>query len=236
MRTRHEAAVNAGNQGVGTQTIGAVIAVFTFSASEDPRNARRLLEIYPEPPHCVVHAGENLHGRVAWIVAYELLVDFKYSFKLAVERCAIDVGEIEIDHRLAIDPEAMLIDNLVDGASGHVAWHQISVLRIPLLEEVPALRFGNALRIALVAGGLWYPNAATFAARGLRHEPQLVISGNRGWMHLDKLAVRVVRALLIQRRLCRSGADNRVCRFSENGSDAARCDNYCVSREGADFH
>ena len=55
-------------------------------------------------------------------------------------------------------------------------------------------------------------------------------------MHLDEFAVRVMRTLLIQRRLGRSGADDRVCGFSEDRSDAARGHNHSVGREGADLH
>ena len=100
-----------------------MIAVLALSAGIDPGNTRRLPEIHPKTAHGVVHTGEDLHGSVARIVADELLVNLKYSFKFAIKRRAIDVGQIEVDHRLSIDAEAMLIDNFVDRARGYVARH-----------------------------------------------------------------------------------------------------------------
>ncbi len=60
-----------------------------------------------------MHAGEDLHGDFARVVADELLVDFEDAFELAVQRCAIDVGEVEVDHGLAVDAEAVLVDDFV---------------------------------------------------------------------------------------------------------------------------
>src|SRR5271167_767188 len=55
-------------------------------------------------------------------------------------------------------------------------------------------------------------------------------------MHLDELAIRVVRALLINSRLCRAGADHRVGALAEDGPDTAGSENDRVGREGADLH
>src|SRR2546423_8474844 len=100
-----------------------MVAVFTLPAGEDPSNARSLREIYPEPAHRVVHAGEDLHRSVARIIPHKLFVDLKYSFKFAIECRAIDVSEIQIDHGLAVDAEPMLINHFMDGASGDIARH-----------------------------------------------------------------------------------------------------------------
>ena len=42
-------------------------------------------------------------GTFRGIVAYELLVDFENAFQLAVEHLAVDVRQVEIDHRLAVN-------------------------------------------------------------------------------------------------------------------------------------
>ena len=55
-------------------------------------------------------------------------------------------------------------------------------------------------------------------------------------MHLDKLAVCVVAALLVKRRLSGSGADDGIRRFAENCADASSRDNDGVSRKDAYFH
>ena len=55
-------------------------------------------------------------------------------------------------------------------------------------------------------------------------------------MHLYELAVGVIRALLIQGRLRRSGADHRVGGLAEDCADAARADDHGVAREDVDFH
>src|SRR5205814_1470778 len=132
----------------------------------------------------------------------KLLVNFQNAFELAVEGGAINVGEIEIDHRLAINAEVVFINHLEDGAGRNVPWNQIAVLRIPLLEEIPTIFFRNRIRITLVAECPWYPDPPAFAARRLRHQPQLVFTRNRSWMDLNKFTVDVITSLLIQGRLC----------------------------------
>ena len=207
-----------------------------FAGGEEAGDVGHLVEVDPEAAHGVVHAGEDLHGHFARIVADELLVDFENAFELAVERLAIDVGEVEVDHRLAVDAEAVLVDHLVNGARGHVARDEVAVLRIPLFEEVEALGLGNLLEGALVAGRARHPDAAAFAAGRLRHEAQLVFAGNGGGMDLDEFAVGVVRALLEDGGLRRAGADDGVGALAEDGADAAGGEDDGVGREGAQLH
>ena len=209
-RPGYESAKDAGHQRIRAQAVRAVILVFALAGGIDAGNVGGLVEVHPQPAHGVVHAGEDLHRRVARIVADKLLVDLENAFELAVEDLAVDVGQVEIDHRLAVDAEVVLVDHLVNGAGGDVARHQVAVLRIPLFQEVPALGFGDALGSRLSPGVSRNPDAAAFAARRLRHQAQLVFARNGCGVHLDELAVGVVRALLIQRRLRRAGADHGI--------------------------
>src|ERR1019366_1280211 len=101
-------------------------------------------------------------------------------------------------------------------AGRDVAGHEVAVLGIPLLEEVPAIAFRNALEVALVALLARDPHAATFTAGRFRHQAQLVFSRNASRVHLDELAVTVVSALMIESRLRRSGADHRVGGLAED--------------------
>ena len=151
IRAGDEASKDARHQRVRAQAVGAVVLVFALAGGVDAGDVRGLLVIDPEAAHGVVHARENLHGRDARIDADKLLVDFENAFQLAVERLGVDVGEVEVDHRLAVDAEVVLVDDLEDFAGGHIARDQVAIFRIPLFEEVPALFFRNGFGIALVA-------------------------------------------------------------------------------------
>ncbi len=158
-----------------------MVLIFALAGGKDAGDVGHLVEVDPQAAHGVVHAGEDLHGHIARVVADELLVDFENAFELAIEGLAVDVGEVEIDHRLAVEAEAVFVDDLVNGARGHVARNEVAVLRVPLFEEVPALGLGNLLYGALVAGRARHPDAATFAAGRFGHQAQLVFAGNATW-------------------------------------------------------
>src|SRR6185312_14159427 len=187
-----------------------MVLILAFARGKNSLNVRGLIEVHPQAAHGVVHPGENLHRSLARVVAEELFVDLQDSFELAVERGAINVREVEIDHRLAVNAEIVLENDLEDGTRGYVARHQVSILRIPFLEEVPAFLFWNQNRVALVSELFWDPYAPALTTRRLRHQAQLIFTGNAGRVHLNKLAVGVVAALLIESRLGRAGADNRI--------------------------
>ena len=231
-----ESAEDATDERVRAEAVGAVVLVFAFARGKEAGDVGHLVEVDPEAAHGVVHAGEDLHGHFAGIVADELLVDFEDAFELAIQRFAIDVGEVEVDHRLAVDAEAVLVDDLVDGAGGDVARNEVAVFRIPLFEEVEALGLGNLLDGTLVAGSARNPDAAAFAAGRFRHEAKLVFAGNGGGMDLDEFAVGVVGALLEDGGLRGAGADDGVGALAEDGADAAGGENDCVGGEGAQFH
>src|SRR5580693_8774145 len=55
-------------------------------------------------------------------------------------------------------------------------------------------------------------------------------------MHLNKLAIRVVASLLIQRGLRRPGTDYGICGLAEDGAASAGGNNNGVGGEGSDFH
>ena len=211
--------------------------VVALAGGEDAGDVGQLVEVDPEAAHGVVHAGEDLHGNFARVVADELLVDFENAFELAVESLAVDVGEVEIDHRLAVDAQAVLVDDLEDGAGGDVARDEVAVLGIPLFEEVPAVGLGNAASAARLSSLLARnPDAAAFAAGRLGHQAQLVFAGDGGGVDLDELAVGVVGALLVEGGLRGAGADDGVGGLAEDGSVAAGADDDRVGREGADLH
>ena len=211
VRSSDESAENARGQRIRAQPIRAVILILALACGENSRNVGRLVEVHPQAAHGVMHARENLHWRGARIVAHKLLINFQNTFKLSVERGAVNVGQVKINHRLAIDAEVLLVNNFKNGAGRDISRYQVAILRIPLFEEIPALVLRNTLGIALVARILRDPYPSPFAAGRLRHQPQFVFSRDRSRVNLDELAVGVITALLIECRLCRPSADNGIC-------------------------
>ena len=55
-------------------------------------------------------------------------------------------------------------------------------------------------------------------------------------MHLDELAIRVVRALLVDRSLGRAGADDGVGAFAEDSAYTACGQDDGIGVKGANFH
>ena len=157
VRPSHEPAVDARHQRIRAQAVGAVILILAFARGVQALDVGALLKVHPQAAHGVVHAGEDLHGRVARIVADKLFVDLENALQLAIEGGAVDVRQVEIDHRLPIDAEVEFVNYFVDGTGSDIARHQVAILGIPLFQEVPALAFRNALGIALVARLAWAP-------------------------------------------------------------------------------
>ena len=118
-----ETSEDARHQRVRAEPVGAVILVFAFTRREHSRNVGGLLVVHPQAAHGVVHAGEDFHGHVARIVADKLLVNFQNAFEFAIKHLAIDVSQVEIDHRLAVNAEAVLIHNFENCTRSHVARH-----------------------------------------------------------------------------------------------------------------
>ncbi len=133
-------------------------------------------------------------------------------------------------------PMLCFVDDLEDLASGDVTGDEVAVLGVALLEEVPAVGFGDGLGGALVVAVLGDPDAAAFAAGGLGHEAELVFAGDGGGVDLDELAVGVVGALLIEGGLGGAGADYGVGGLAEDCSVAAGADDDGVGGEGAGLH
>ncbi len=153
LRAGDEASVDAGEEGVGAEAVGAVDGVIGFACCKDAGDVGLLVEVDPEAAHGVVHAGEDLHGDFAGVVADELLVDFEDAFELVLAFWR-EVREVEVDHGLAVDAHVVFVDDFEDVAGGDVAGDEVAVLGVPLFEEVPAVGFGDGLGCALVVRSL----------------------------------------------------------------------------------
>src|SRR5882724_8595034 len=113
-----------------------MVLILALASGEDAGDVGHLVEIDPKSAHGVMHAGEYLHGDFARVVADELLIDLKDAFELAVERGGINVCEVEIDHLLAVNAQALFEDNVMDLTCGNVTRDKVAVLGILLFEEV----------------------------------------------------------------------------------------------------
>src|SRR5208283_2114177 len=87
-----EAAVDAGEEGVCAEAIGPMDGIVGLARGEDSGDVGVLTVVDPEAAHGVVHAGEDLHGDFARVVADELLVDFEYAFKFTIQSLTINVS------------------------------------------------------------------------------------------------------------------------------------------------
>ncbi len=235
LRAGDETSVDAGEERVGSEPVGSVDGIVGLARGEDAGDIGLLVEVNPQAAHGVVHAGEDLHGNFARVVTDELLVDLENAFELVLP-FGREVGDVEVDHGLTVDSHAVLVDDLEDGAGGDVAWDEVAVLGVPLLEKVPAIGFGDRLGGAFVVLVFGNPDATAFAAGRLRHQTELIFARDRGGVNLDELAVGVVGALLVEGRLRGAGAHHGVRRFAEDGSVAARADDDGVGGEGAKLH
>ena len=155
-----------------------MIIVFSLAGCKDARDVGHLIEVNPQAAHGVVHAREDLHRYFARIVADKLFVNFEDALKLTVQCFLIYMGQVEVDHWLPIDAQAVLVHHLMDRTRSDITRHQVAVLGIPLFEEVPAIGRGNAVGWTRIVQLLRHPHPATLAACGFRHQAQLVFAGD----------------------------------------------------------
>src|SRR5690242_2787627 len=106
-------------------------------------------------------AGEDTHRHVTRIVADKHLVDFEYRAELSVQNFRGNVRQVQIDLVLAADTHAVDAD-LKYLARGDVAWHEVAISGIFLLEEIQTFALGNRCRRPCVAFGARHPNTPAF--------------------------------------------------------------------------
>src|SRR5258705_10360329 len=165
------------------------------------------------------------------IIAHKHFVNFKDRAKFSVQSLRGNMRQIEVD--LVFSADALAFDtDLENFAGGDVARNEISVGRKLLLEKIPTFVFRYRRRRSCLARFARHPNPAAFAACGLRHQPQLVFTGNRSGMDLDKLAVRILRALLVTSGDSTAGANHRVGRLAINQTWSPGSHDHSVGGKG----
>src|SRR5262249_14185998 len=134
------------------------------------------------------------------------------------------------------DTAMLVVASPEKGAGSDVARDQVAVSRVHALQEVVALALRDTLGIAAVFGILRNPYTASFAARALGDEAQLVGPGDRGRVDLDELAVGVDGPLSIGRRSRGPRANDAVGGPAEDDAGPTGCEAHRIPRKGADLH
>ena len=130
-------------------------------ATNSPGMVGHQVVIDPEAAHRVVHGRVDSHRHLVGILAGDPLVDLEEIAVLLpdrVEPLPLDgVEQVEIDAVSARPHAAALVADLLGGTRGHVARHQVAEARVPALQEVIALVFGDVVRAAACLPSSWAP-------------------------------------------------------------------------------
>lgn len=155
----------------------------------------------PQAAHRVVHGGVDPHGDLVRVLRGDPLVHLEEVAVLLGDlvpaHAADGVREVEVDALAAGAHAATLVADVLRGAGGDVAGHEVAEGGVDPLQVVVALRLGDVGRGTGVALGLGDPDASV-VAQGLAHEGELglVVTGARdaGGVDLGEAGVGEVRA------------------------------------------
>ena len=189
------------HEGAGSQAVGTLVGEVGFAGDEQARDVGHQVVIDPEAAHRVVHGRVDSHRHLVGILAGDPLIDLEEVAVLLPDRVdplPLDgVEQVEINAVSARPHAAALVADLLGGARGHVARHEVAEARVAALQEIIALVFRDVVGPPRVALLLRDPDAAVVAQR-LRHQRQLrlVIAGYRNTcgVNLRETGVGEIRA------------------------------------------
>ncbi len=155
----------------------------------------------PEAAHRVVHGGVDPHRDLVRVLGGDPLVHVEEVAVLLLDRGPAHprdgVREVEVDALSAGADAAPLVADVLGGAGGDVARHEVAEGGVDPLQVVVAFVLGDLGGRPGVALGLGHPDAAVVAQR-LAHQRQLglVVAGARdaGGVDLGEAGVGEVRA------------------------------------------
>src|SRR2546430_1637356 len=152
------------HEGARAQAVRTLIGEVGLAGDEEPGNGGHQMIVDPEPAHRVVRRRIDPHGHAISVVARDALVDLEEVAVLlpdVVEAEPRDgVGEVEI-HAVAAGPDAAtLVADLLGGARGDVARHEVAEARVASFEVVVALALRDVARAPRVALLLRDPDAS----------------------------------------------------------------------------
>ncbi|MNZ69902.1 hypothetical protein D3C78_882180 [compost metagenome] len=167
---------------------------------------------------------EDFHRDFTRVITHELLIDLDDTAELNVKLLRILMRQVKIYHVLPVDTQLLIDAHAEYFTSCDVTRNKVAVCRIFLLQEVPWLSV------------LVRPDPAALTACRFRHQTKLVIPWNSCRVNLNKFAVRVINALLINSTCRCTCIDNGIRCFAENNPRAAGGQNNCVCPNGLYFH
>jgi hypothetical protein len=98
-----------------------------------------LIGVDPQTSHGIVNGRENTHGNFLGILADKFFIDFQDTSQFPLKEASIEMGDVQVDLRFAIDTQFHFINDLKDRACRHITRDKIPVFRVPFFKEVPRL-------------------------------------------------------------------------------------------------
>ena len=188
-----------------------------------------MLAVNPDTAHRVVNGREDLHRNLPRILSDKVTVHLKNTAELALQIISRDMRQIEVHPVRIMHAEPHVNNDLINGPGSDITRYEVSVCRIHILKEIPAL-FLMRLRIFTVN-----PYTSAFAAACLRHQAVFVRTRDRRRMNLQELRIAELCALLIHSRYCRAVADRGRRAAAIYLTRAACRQNDDIRREGNDL-
>ena len=178
------------------EPVGAVVGEVGLADREQPRHRGLEVVVHPQAAHGVVHGRVDPHRHLVRVLRGDPLVHLEEVAVLLRDRPAAQpgdgVGEVEVDALAAGADAAALVADVLGGAGGDVAGHQVAEGGVDALQVVVALVLGDLGGRAGVARRLGHPDPAVVAQR-LAHQGELglVLAGARDAGGVDLGEARV---------------------------------------------
>lgn len=199
---QHEVAVGeALHQGRGAQPVRAVVGEVGLADREQAGDAGLEVVVDPQSAHRVVHGRVDPHRHGVRVLGGDPGVHVEEVAVLLLDlrpaHAPDGVGEVQVDALPAGAHSPALVTDVLGGAGGDVAGHEVAEGGVDALQVVVALVLGDLVRRTGVAVRLRDPDTAVVAQR-LAHQRQLglVIAGARdaGGVDLGEAGVGEVGA------------------------------------------
>ena len=191
------------HEGRSAETVSTVVGEVGLTDGIKAGNGGLEVIVDPDTSHGIVNGRINHHRLLPGRGGSDLLIHFEkiaVSLRNPLMSKALDsFGEVEEDGLAGLVHAIAGVATLLRGAGSHVTGNEVSEGRIPALEIVVAVLFGNLRRLDLVGADLLdileflgNPDAAVIAER-LRHEGELAlllaVDGDTGRMDLREAGI-----------------------------------------------
>ena len=180
---QHEVAVGEALHERGrAEPVGAVVGEVGLPHDEQAGDRGLQVVVDPQPAHRVVHRRVDAHRGHVRVVAGDPLVHLEEVAVLGLDGVAAEpgdrVGEVEVDAEAAGADAAALVADVLRGAGGDVARHEVAERRVDPLEVVVAFVLGDVGGTRSSPALDRHPHPAVVAQR-LAHQRELALVGRR---------------------------------------------------------